>query len=159
MRESREQQIRANLQRLVRAHAAAMAVLEESIAILQARLAEYFPEDPPPRATHHTNRGLIELGAYAARKLRQRRTYLLHPWNPVEKTGLTASAEMSSRRDGLKLARYYQSLLDSGKFESRSALARFLGVSRARVTQVLKRLERQQNSNASTRSDSDTEVA
>jgi biotin operon repressor len=38
------------------------------------------------------------------------------------------------------LARYYQSLLDTGKFESRAALARFLGVSRARVAQVLNRL-------------------
>jgi hypothetical protein len=34
----------------------------------------------------------------------------------------------------LVLARYYQSLLDSGKFERRAALARFLGVSRTRVT-------------------------
>jgi hypothetical protein len=42
--------------------------------------------------------------------------------------------------DPLKLARYYQSLLDSGKFESRAALARYLGVSRARVTQVHKQL-------------------
>jgi len=43
-------------------------------------------------------------------------------------------------RDPLKLARYGQSLLDSGKFESRAALARYLGVSRARVTQVLELL-------------------
>jgi hypothetical protein len=35
---------------------------------------------------------------------------------------------------------YYQSLLDSSRFENRAALARYLGVSRARVTQVLKRL-------------------
>jgi hypothetical protein len=42
--------------------------------------------------------------------------------------------------DPFKLARYYQSLLDSGQFENRAALARFLGVSRARVTQVLRRL-------------------
>ena len=40
----------------------------------------------------------------------------------------------------MKLAQYYQSLLDSDKFESRAALARYLGVSRARVTQVLRRL-------------------
>jgi Mn-dependent DtxR family transcriptional regulator len=40
----------------------------------------------------------------------------------------------------LKLAQHYQALLDSGKFENRAALARHLGVSRARVTQVLKRL-------------------
>src|SRR5690242_18364398 len=44
------------------------------------------------------------------------------------------------RRDPLKQARYYQSMLDSGKFESRAALARYLGVSRPRVTQVLRRL-------------------
>jgi hypothetical protein len=43
--------------------------------------------------------------------------------------------------DPLKLARYYQSLLDSGKFENRAALARFLRVSRARVTQVSRRME------------------
>jgi hypothetical protein len=43
-------------------------------------------------------------------------------------------------RDPLKLARHYQALLDSGKFENRAALARYLGVSRARVTHVLKRL-------------------
>ena len=42
--------------------------------------------------------------------------------------------------DPLRIARYYQSLLDTGKFESQAALARFLGVSRARVTQVLNRL-------------------
>lgn len=44
-------------------------------------------------------------------------------------------------RDHFKLAQYYQSLLDSGKIENRAALARFLGVSRARVTQVLNRLK------------------
>jgi hypothetical protein len=43
-------------------------------------------------------------------------------------------------RDPLRLARYYQSLLNTGKFESRAALACFLGVSRANVTQVLNRL-------------------
>jgi Mn-dependent DtxR family transcriptional regulator len=46
----------------------------------------------------------------------------------------------TERRDPHKLARHYQALLDSGKFENRAALARHLGVSRARVTQILKRL-------------------
>ena len=36
--------------------------------------------------------------------------------------------------------RVVEILLDSGKFENRAALARYLGVSRARVTQVLRRL-------------------
>jgi hypothetical protein len=43
-------------------------------------------------------------------------------------------------RDPLKVARYYQSLLTSGQFENRVALARHFGVSRAMVTQVLRRL-------------------
>jgi DNA-binding GntR family transcriptional regulator len=42
--------------------------------------------------------------------------------------------------DGMKLARHFKALLDSGKFENRAALARHLGVSRTRVTQVLRRL-------------------
>ena len=42
--------------------------------------------------------------------------------------------------DALKLACHYQCLLVSGKLESRATLARHLGVSRARVTQVLNRL-------------------
>ena len=38
----------------------------------------------------------------------------------------------------MERARYYQSLLDSGVAKTRAELARHLGVSRARVTQVLK---------------------
>ena len=43
------------------------------------------------------------------------------------------------RPDGMKLARHYQALLDSSKFEDRAALARHLGVSRVQVTQMLRR--------------------
>jgi hypothetical protein len=39
--------------------------------------------------------------------------------------------------DLLMLARYYQSLLDSSQFANRAVLARYLGVIRAMVTQVL----------------------
>jgi hypothetical protein len=35
-----------------------------------------------------------------------------------------------------KLARHHQALLDNKRFESRAVLARFLGVGRARGTQV-----------------------
>ena len=35
---------------------------------------------------------------------------------------------------------HYKALLDSDRFENRAALARHLGVSRARVTQVLRRI-------------------
>jgi len=47
---------------------------------------------------------------------------------------------LPSRQSRTGGARYYQSLLDSGRFENRAALARYRGVSRARVTQVLRRL-------------------
>ena len=53
------------------------------------------------------------------------------------------------RPDGMKLARHYQALFDSGKFESRAALARHLGVSRARVTQVLRRLDEEEDQSKS----------
>lgn len=39
------------------------------------------------------------------------------------------------------LAEHYQSLLNAGIVKNRAALARFSGVSRARVTQVLNRLK------------------
>jgi hypothetical protein len=48
---------------------------------------------------------------------------------------------LKANRDPLNLARYYQSLLDSGQFANRGALARYLAVSRSRVTQVLLRFK------------------
>ena len=59
----------------------------------------------------------------------------------MENDTRSRSIEPKEKRDPLKLARYYQSLLDSGKFESRAALSHYLSVSRARVTQVLGRLK------------------
>ena len=64
----------------------------------------------------------------------------MFPWNGSKDPIPDQKPIPKERRDPLKLARYYKSLLDTGKFESRAALARYLGVSRARVTQVLKRL-------------------
>jgi hypothetical protein len=62
------------------------------------------------------------------------------PWNGSIESETAVPSVPKEPRDPLKLARYYQSLLDSGQFENRAALARYLGVSRARVTQVLLRL-------------------
>jgi hypothetical protein len=62
------------------------------------------------------------------------------PWYAACDAQHEPKAAPKELRDPLKLARFYQSLLDSGKFESRAALARYLGVSRARVTQVLQRV-------------------
>jgi len=62
------------------------------------------------------------------------------PWNAASDAKLEPKPAQKGRRDPLKLARYHQPLMDSGKFESRAALARYLGVSRPRVTQVLRLL-------------------
>ena len=93
-----------------------------------------------PRGVQHTNRGLVELGAYATKQLRQRRSYHFYPWNTAAATPEPKVPRSSQPRDRLKLAHHYQALMDSGEFENRAALARHLGVSRTRVTQVLKRL-------------------
>jgi hypothetical protein len=94
-----------------------------------------------PRGVHYTHRGFVELGAFGTNKLRQTREIVFYPWNPVSAIPEPPKSPQKPRRDRMRLARYYQSLLDSGKFESRAALARHLGVSRARVTQVLRRLQ------------------
>lgn len=101
----------------------------------------------PPRIGHYTNQnighGLVERGYYALNKLRQTPVMQLQPWNPIPKPKSTANPK--KKRDRMRLACYYQALLDSGQFESRAALARYLGVSRARVTQVLNRLKGMDN--------------
>jgi hypothetical protein len=73
-------------------------------------------------------------------KLRRADVIALLPWNAISDAKLEPKPTPKAPHDPLKLARYYQSLMDSGKFESRAALARYLGISRARVTQVLRRL-------------------
>jgi hypothetical protein len=87
------------------------------------------------------NRGFVELGSYALNRLRRKPIMEFYAWNTPLTTEKEPIDQSRSGRDPLRLARYYQSLLASGKFESRVALARFLGVSRARVTQVLNRLK------------------
>jgi hypothetical protein len=93
-----------------------------------------------PRGVLKSNRGFIELGSYVLNRLRRSPTFEFYPWNSPPSDQKAQIEPRSSGRDPLRIARYYQSLLDTGQFESRAALARFLGVSRARVTQVLKRL-------------------
>jgi hypothetical protein len=86
------------------------------------------------------NRGFVELGSHALNRLRRRPMIEFYAWNAPPTSEKEPNDPGKPGRDPLRLARYYQSLLDTGKFESRAALARFLGVSRARVTQVLNRL-------------------
>jgi hypothetical protein len=81
------------------------------------------------------------------KRLRRKAFITFFPWNGSIEPESKVVATPKEPRDPLRLARYYQSPLDSGKFENRAALARYLGVSRARVTQVLKRLNKVPTSN------------
>lgn len=95
---------------------------------------------PAPRGSLNSNTGFVELGSFRVNKLRRIPLIEMFPWGVPETPKPKEAPSPRPERDPHKLARYYQSLLDSGQFENRAALARFLGVSRARVTQVLKRL-------------------
>ena len=92
-----------------------------------------------PRVVQHSHHGFVEFGAFSRVS---RGVIALYPWNALPTIPETRPRKAVPTRDPLRLARYYQSLLDSGKFKTRADLARFLGVSRANVTQVLKRLDR-----------------
>ena len=84
--------------------------------------------------------GFVERGPLQFNRLRRAAVIAIFPWNAILEPKPKTETAKKERRDPLKTAHYYQSLLDTGKFESRAALARYLGVSRARVTQVLKRI-------------------
>ncbi len=62
------------------------------------------------------------------------------PWNGSIDPNSEAKPVPKEVRDPLKLGLFYQSLFDTGKFESRADLARYLDISRAKVAQVLRRL-------------------
>jgi hypothetical protein len=100
---------------------------------------ELRPEAPQPEL--YANQGFIELGSWQARKLRQRPAIHLYPWMPLPTSNSTPAEQPRVNRDPLALARFYQGLLDSQVVNTRAELARYLNVSRARVTQVLRRLE------------------
>ena len=61
-------------------------------------------------------------------------------WNSISDQIRAESEAAKPKRDRMRLASYYQSLLDSGEVGTKAELARYLGISRARVTQVLNRL-------------------
>ena len=102
---------------------------------------EFAPERKAPRGGLNPNRGFVELGAFCINNLRRSPKVEYFPWNPISTIPKPKCEQRKRRSDGMERARYYQSLLDSGKVQTRAELARYLGVSRARVTQVLRRLE------------------
>jgi hypothetical protein len=102
---------------------------------------ELRPESSPRRS--QLEPGLIERGTFCLNRLRRAAVIEIIPWNGSSSPEQAVPPPPSEPRDPIKLARHYQSLLDTGQFENRAALARYLGVSRARVTQVLRRLTKQ----------------
>ena len=93
-----------------------------------------------PRGGLNPNRGLVELGNFRTKRLRRFPRIEMSKWNSISDRIRVESEPDKPKRERMRLPNYYQSLLDSGTVETRAELARFLGVSRARVTQVLKRL-------------------
>jgi hypothetical protein len=67
--------------------------------------------------------GFIERGTLHIKTLHRAAVIALIPWGSPSGPEPRAPAASQLRRDPLHLARYYHSLLDSGKFESQSALA------------------------------------
>jgi hypothetical protein len=82
----------------------------------------------------------VQLGAWKINRLRRKPTVEFYPWNPLESIVSEPAPGQSVNRDPLAKAKFYQSLLDAGVVSNRAALARYLGTSRANITQVLRRL-------------------
>ena len=104
-------------------------------------------------------RGFVELGAWQRNNLRQSPKMLFFPWTAVsdlpeepKRRPKPSDSEAINTSQGIETARRYQALLDDGTVKTRAELARYLGVSRARVTQVLKRLETDQDADGARRS-------
>ena len=95
----------------------------------------------PPRGGLNPNRGFVELGAFRTKRLRRLPHVEMFKWNSISDLIRAESESAAPKRDRMRLARKYQELLDSGVVDTRAELARHLGVSRARVAQVLKRVK------------------
>ncbi|EMI40762.1 hypothetical protein [Rhodopirellula sp. SWK7] len=72
-------------------------------------------------------------------------------WNLISDQILAESEPETLGRDRMRLAFYYQSLLDSGELSTRAELSRHLRESRSRVTQVLNRLNETDDESATRR--------
>ena len=85
--------------------------------------------------------GVVELGAFRINNLRRSPKVVFYPWKSISAIPEPQRKAKKTKPDRMKLAHEYQAILDSGVVHTRAELARHLGVSRARVTQVLRRLE------------------
>ena len=86
-----------------------------------------------------TNRLTVELGAWYFKHLRQSRTILTLPWKDLKSVPKPTPKPKVLRGDPQARARQLQAMLDAGEVKNKAELARRLGLSRARITQILKR--------------------
>lgn len=87
------------------------------------------------------NRLTVELGAWYFKRLRQSRIILTLPWKGLKSIPKLAPKLKVLRGDPQARARQLQAMLDAGEVKNKAELARRLGLSRARITQILKRGE------------------
>jgi len=89
----------------------------------------------------------LKFAFYAHRK-RQSAIFALKPTPKAQKQPCKSRAQITA--DGIQKAIEWQALIGTNGIETRADLARYLGVSRARVTQVLDRLVDHQLNTAET---------
>ena len=89
-----------------------------------------------------TNRLTVELGAWYFKHLRQSRTILTLPWKGLKSVPKPATRPKVLRGDPMARARQLQAMLDTGEVKNRAELAWRLGLSQARITQILGSHER-----------------
>ena len=81
-----------------------------------------------------------EIGAWKTRYLHQARKIEIHPWKAQKDLPVTRDMHPGVKACPIERARQLQARIDSGEVKNRSELAAKLGVSRARVSQILGRL-------------------
>ncbi len=128
-----------------RYHRRALTRQQESIFNLELAVQK------APRGGLNPNRGFVELGAFRTRRLQRLPKIEMFKWNSISDQIRAESESEAPSRDRMRLAFYYQSLLDSGELSTRAELSRHLGVSRGRVTQVLNRLNETDDESAKRR--------
>lgn len=96
--------------------------------------------EAPPNA-HQANQYFIETGAWQYKHLRQRRIIEFHPWTPLEALTPADKASRTVKGSKIERAREFQAMLDAGVVRNRAELARRLGLSRARITQIMNLLK------------------
>jgi hypothetical protein len=97
--------------------------MTNGVATIESGTAERFT-DPrlvctsdgkTPRGGLNFNRGFVELGHYTVKRLERKPIFEFHAWNAPQPAPKKENDPDKPQPDPLRLARYYQSLLDTGK--------------------------------------------